>query len=248
MSSACPYPAWTPPRSLPLTVVPEHSCPYFPERRATLRAFARNRLEPADYEAYMNAGFRRSGTVFYQPVCHGCRLCLPIRVPVKQFHPGKTQRRCARRNDDLVVEIQSPVPTPRKFDLYTRYVSQWHAAPEPPAWQEFVSFLYESPVDSIEMTYHDAQGRLLAVGLCDIGPTILSSLYFYFDPAHAHRSLGVFGALNEIALARRAGLSWYYLGYWVNGCASMQYKADYHPHEILYPDGIWRPENKIAAP
>jgi arginine-tRNA-protein transferase len=140
------------------------------------------------------------------------------------------------------VEIQPPVPTPEKFGLYARYLSEWHTTPEPPEWHEFVSFLYESPVESIEMTYRDPAGRLLAVGLCDIGPTILSSLYFYFDPAEAHRGLGVFGALNEIAMARRAGLRWYYLGYWVKGCPSMGYKADYHPHEILHPDGIWHPE------
>jgi arginine-tRNA-protein transferase len=189
----------------------------------------------------MNAGFRRSGTVFYQPICRSCRLCLPIRVPVAQFHPNKSQRRCARRNHGLDIKIQSPVPTSEKFDMYARYLSVWHATPEPPEWREFVSFLYDSPVDSLEMTYRDPNGRLLAIGLCDIGPTILSSLYFYFDPEAAHRSLGVFGALNEIALARHAGLPWYYLGYWVKGCISMQYKADYRPHEILHPDGLWRP-------
>jgi arginine-tRNA-protein transferase len=247
MLPASPYPAWPPPRPLPLAVIPEHPCPYFPDRRATLRAFARDRLEPADYEAFMDAGFRRSGTIFYQPICSGCRLCLPIRVPVDQFHPSKSQRRCARRNQDLEIQIQSPAPTLDKFELYRHYLAQWHHSAEPPTWKEFTAFLYDSPVDSIEMTYHDPAGQLIAVGLCDVGPTILSSLYFYFDPDHASRSLGVFGALTEIELARRHGLRWYYLGYWVNGCASMQYKADYRPHEILHPDGLWRPGGESAG-
>ncbi len=86
------------------------------------------------------------------------------------------------------------------------------------------------------------------MGLCDIGPTILSSLYFYFDPDHARRGLGVFGALSEIALARRRGLKWYYLGYWVNGCSAMQYKADYRPHQILHTDGQWRAPDESPAP
>jgi arginine-tRNA-protein transferase len=43
----------------------------------------------------------------------------------------------------------------------------------------------------------------------------------------------------EIALARELGKDWLYLGFWIPGCPTMDYKAGYRPHEIL-ADGIWR--------
>lgn len=236
----CPYPALPPPMPLSLTVLPDERCPYLPDRMATVRALRADRMNPADYEGLMNAGFRRSGSIFYQPICRGCRRCLPIRVAVEQFRPDKTQRRRLRQNQELDIRIQSPRPSHEKFALYSRYLQQWHGAAKPPEPDEFISFLYESPVDTIEMLYHSTAGQLLAVGLCDVGPTCLSSIYFYFDPDHARRSLGVFGALTEIQYARRLGLPWYYMGYWVEGCQSMQYKSDYRPHQILHPDGQWR--------
>jgi arginyl-tRNA--protein-N-Asp/Glu arginylyltransferase len=44
----------------------------------------------------------------------------------------------------------------------------------------------------------------------------------------------------EIAFAARANIPHYYLGYWVRDCASMRYKADFRPFELLGPDGVWR--------
>jgi arginine-tRNA-protein transferase len=38
----------------------------------------------------------------------------------------------------------------------------------------------------------------------------------------------------------RRGLPYAYLGYFVKGCRSMEYKGHFKPSEILYPDGTWR--------
>jgi arginine-tRNA-protein transferase len=196
------------------------------------------------YQDLMDAGFRRSGRMVYQPVCRGCRACVPIRVPVARFRPGKSQRRCARRNADLHVTVaRRPVPTDEKFALHRRYMSQWHGAREPESRGEFEAFLYESPVDTIEFTYRagGATGPLLAVGICDVcPPRSLSSVYFWFDPAQARRGLGTYGALVEIERARAVGLEHYYLGYWVRACAAMSYKCAFRPYELLDTDGNWR--------
>ncbi len=197
-------------------------------------------MTPALYEAYMNAGFRRSGKMIYQPACPGCRACLPLRVIVSHFRPGKTQRRTLRHNHDLRLAIDDPSPSDEKFELFARYESQWHQSREPTSWENFVAFLYDSPVQTCEMTYRDANGKLMGVGICDIGPTTLSSVYFYFAPEESSRSLGTYSALREIECARQRDLAHYYLGYWVNGCGAMEYKANYHPHEIFHPDGQWR--------
>jgi arginine-tRNA-protein transferase len=188
----------------------------------------------------MDAGFRRSGRLIYQPACAGCRLCRPLRVPVERFAPTKSQRRCDRANKDLIVTEHAAEPSDEKFALYQRYVTDWHGKTELPGFDEFVSFLYDSPVQTIEFQYREVGGQLLAVGICDICELSLSSVYFYFDPRQAKRGLGTVGALTEIAFARRRGIPYYYLGYWVRGCGSMEYKANFRPHEVLGADGVWR--------
>jgi leucyl-tRNA---protein transferase len=222
-----------------LVVLPEHECAYLPERQTRLRAFMTHRMAPAVYDAFMDAGFRRSGKMVYQPICRGCRACQPIRVLVDRFHPSKSQRRVVRRNLDLAVTIAEPEPTDEKLQLYRRYMRDWHGG-DHLSRESFERFLYESPVATAECCYRDAVGRLLAVGICDLSPRVLSSVYFYFDPAEANRGLGNFGALWELQWAQRLGVRYYYLGYYVAGCTSMQYKSGFGPCEILCGDGQWR--------
>ena len=50
---------------------------------------------------------------------------------------------------------------------------------------------------------------------------------------------GTFGAMYELDWARRSQLPFYYLGYWVRGCGAMEYKAYFHPSEVLQSDGKW---------
>src|SRR6476659_1768264 len=114
------YPAIPPPLRVRLVVAPEHPCPYLPGRTARSRAFWAERLPGSVYHQFMDAGFRRSGKVFYQPACRGCRECWPMRVPVAGFRASKSQRRSWRRNQDLVVAAGEVAATDEKFDLYLR--------------------------------------------------------------------------------------------------------------------------------
>jgi arginyl-tRNA--protein-N-Asp/Glu arginylyltransferase len=236
------YPSHPPPVNVPLVVLPEHDCSYLPGRQALSRAFMVGRMPGEMYHALMDAGFRRSGKLVYQPVCPGCRACVPLRVPVETFVPSKSQRRCVRKNADIRVVIGPAEPTEEKFDLYRRYIRQWHGRDDAEGgWEAFVSFLYDSPVQTLEFSYRDGEGRLLAVGICDICPRSLSSVYFYHDPANSRRGLGTLGAIHEIEAAQAWDIPYYYLGYWINGCGAMQYKSGFRPCEILHPDGVWRP-------
>lgn len=228
-----------PPVQIQLTVLPEVECPYLPGRKETLRAVMVSAIDGEMYRAFMDAGFRRSGRMLYQPMCDACDECVPLRVEVNRFQPSDSQKRVWRRNHDLRVTAKTPELTEEKFDLYTRYVRDWHERPDEARWEALESFLYDSPTETIEFEYRDASGALLAIGICDLSRTSLSSVYFYFDPAEARRSLGTYGALYELAWAQERGLTHYYLGYWVRDCRAMAYKASFKPHQTMQPDGAW---------
>jgi leucyl-tRNA---protein transferase len=248
------YPHLPVPYGVRLTVLPDTPCPYLPGKRSTSRATLITDVAPAVYLRFMDAGFRRSGRLLYQPVCAGCRECRQMRVLVDAFAPDKSQRRCARRNTDLLSTIESPEPTTEKFEVYRRYVMQWHRHDEAPTMSDFAEFLYDSPivtdsghVGTVEICHRDASGRLLGVGICDVTPLGLSSVYFYFDPEVASRGIGTFGALFEINYARTLGLPYYYLGYLVRDCSTMSYKANYKPYELLDMDGRWRKAGSLIV-
>ena len=237
------YPALPPPVAVELTLLGEHDCNYLPGRPAQSRAVRANRIDPRLYHEFMNANFRRSGDVLYQPVCRSCRACVAVRVPVAEFVASKSQRRVWGKNQDLLVGVGIPEPGDEKFDLYRRYLVDRHdGSMNADDRDGFEAFLYRSPVDTLEFTYRTAEGKLIAVGICDVCDQSLSSVYFYFDPDESRRSPGIFGALYELEFCRRHAVPMYYLGYWVAGCRTMEYKTRFTPTEYLSGDGVWRRE------
>jgi arginyl-tRNA--protein-N-Asp/Glu arginylyltransferase len=225
-------------------------CPYLRDRMARSEALYASRIDPAAYQELMNMGFRRSGKLVYRPACERCRECVPIRVPVVQFRSSRSQRRVWRRNADLHVALGPPHPSDEKWRIYVEYLRHRHDGTMSEDRHDFEDFLYAAVTDTLEMVYR-VDDRIVAVGIVDLCPTCLSSVYFYFDPAESRRGLGTFGALWEIEECRRRGLAYWYAGYYVQGCPSMNYKANFRPHELLGPDGIWRPapaRHKEASP
>ena len=234
-------PSPAPPVSVRLTTLPDVPCPYLPGRVETIRAIMASSIDGDTYRAFMDAGFRRSGRMIYQPICRTCSECRQIRVLTQAFTPTASQRRVGRKNADVAVTVGPPDLTDEKLAVYHRYLADQHGKPGESDEASLRNFLYDSPTDTLEFVYRDPAGRLLAVGICDVSSTSLSSVYFYYDPADAARSLGTFGAVYEIAWAAERGLPYYYLGYWVRDCPAMTYKANFRPAEVLSEDGGWCP-------
>jgi arginine-tRNA-protein transferase len=234
------YPSWPLPVLQEVTTAESHECSYLPGRAASFRAFQSNHMTGEEYQQWMDAGFRRSGSIIYQPACAGCRECRPLRVPIERFSPSKGQRRVMRRNEDLQVRVGRPEPTAEKWELYDRYQREWHDGKQAGDILGFISFLYRSPVETVEFEYRDTAEKLMGVGLCDVSAKSVSSVYFYFDPAQSGRSLGTFSALYEMLWARNMKIPYWYAGYWISGCRTMEYKARFRPCEILDTDGEWR--------
>lgn len=87
-------------------------------------------------------------------------------------------------------------------------------------------------------------GSLVAVALTDVLVNGLSMVYSFFDTDLDGRSLGTFMILDHVERARKMGLPYVYLGYWVRGSRKMEYKTRFQPQEHLTMTG-W--ERKTPA-
>jgi arginine-tRNA-protein transferase len=199
-----------------------------------------HRLTPRLYGLFLDQNFRRLQDLVYRPQCDGCRECRQLRVDTRRFRPTRAQRRCARRNADVVAELGRPQPSAEKHALYARYLETRHDGSMSGSWEEFCDFLHSAPEMTREVVFR-AAGRLVGAGIFDVAGEALSAVYFYFDPELEARSPGTFNVLWLIDEAKRRGCPWLYLGYYVAGSPRMAYKASFHPHEILGDDGRFRP-------
>ncbi|MCM8731745.1 arginyltransferase [Hephaestia sp. GCM10023244] len=231
-------------------------CPYLPgrqERKVFTELSGPHAAELND--ALGRIGFRRSQAVAYRPSCAGCTACQSVRVVADEFHPNSTQRRVLRRNADLDVRACRPWATDEQFDLLRRYLAARHPGGGMASMDEgdYADMVEQSPVSSFVIEYREPApageiGRLVGACLTDRQADGLSMIYSFFDPAHAERhGLGNFIIMDHILRARAVALPYIYLGYWVKGSRSMEYKTRYRPIEVLGPQG-WKllPEDEEA--
>ena len=177
------------------------------------------RLTPDLFDQLLEQGDRRSGPLLYRPSCPACTACEAIRVHVPSFRPTRSQRRAARRNDDVTVERLRPSVSAEHLRLYNRHSRERGLSlrEQPATETDYRFFLVETCADTWEIQYR-VDGRLIAVSILDLGREAVSSVYHYFDPDEARRSMGVFSVLREIELCRELGMEWYYLGLYVEAC------------------------------
>lgn len=230
---------WVPQLGLPVLRGERDLCPYLPDRESEQVYLVGTAPGAREYRALLDQRFRRNGLVYYRPDCPTCRACVPIRVVVARFRPSRSQRRVARRNADVDVCCGPPSVDDEHFALFREYQAIVH--PEDPQYDRalFAQFLGASLIPTFELRFRCA-GRLVGVSVVDACGDALSSVYCYYDPQEARRSLGVFTGLAEIEECRRRGLRYWYLGYHVAGCRKMEYKSRFRPHELLGADGVWR--------
>lgn len=221
-------------------------CPYLPgrmERKVFTELTGQHAGELND--ALGRIGFRRSQNVAYRPSCADCSACVSVRIVNNEFHPNGTQRRLLKRNQDLVTSACKPWSTAEQFQLLQKYLSARHPGGGMTGMDDvdYADMVEQTPVDTYVIEYRlpgdgDAQGRLVGACLTDRQADGLSMIYSFFDPAIEDRQgLGSYIILDHVMRARKAGLPYVYLGYWVKGSARMAYKTRYRPMEVLGPNG-----------
>ncbi|MFT6958251.1 MAG: arginyl-tRNA--protein-N-Asp/Glu arginylyltransferase [Halieaceae bacterium] len=227
-------------RDLKVYTTYPHSCSYLADQQATtLFIDPRQEIDQKLYSSLSLLGFRRSGNNVYRPHCAQCNACVPSRLPVRDFQPSRSQKRTLRRNLDLTVKQTDDIRDDESYDLYRRYIEQRHADGDmfPPDREQYESFL-NNAWDCTRYFRFYRKSRLISVAVVDVMVDGLSAIYTFFEPEEERRSLGTYAVLWQIEQAREMGLDYLYLGYWIQNCQKMSYKADYKPLE-LFLDGSW---------
>jgi arginine-tRNA-protein transferase len=227
-------------------------CPYLPgqeERKVFTHLVGERAAELNDLLTH--GGFRRSQSIAYRPACENCRACVSVRVVVEDFKPTRSMRRIVARNADIASDLRAGAPTSEQYSVFRSYLDARHrdGGMADMTVLDYAMMVEDSHVETRLIEYRRRQphrplkgrggGELLAVALTDVLGDGLSMVYSFFESDQSTRSLGTFMILDHIERARRMGLAYVYLGYWVQGSRKMDYKGRFLPQERLTPEG-WR--------
>jgi arginine-tRNA-protein transferase len=203
-----------------------------------------------------HGGFRRSQSIAYRPACDQCRACVSVRVVANEFRLSRNFRKVMARNADITGEQRSAVPTSEQYSVFRAYLDQRHrhGGMADMTVLDYAMMVEDSHVETRIIEYRRrgtgqggaasaGSGRgsdLVAVALTDVLSDGLSMVYSFFEPSEESRSLGTFMILDHILRARRQGLPFVYLGYWIEGSKKMDYKGRYLPQQRLAASGWLR--------
>ncbi|ODQ67270.1 hypothetical protein NADFUDRAFT_40437 [Nadsonia fulvescens var. elongata DSM 6958] len=81
--------------------------------------------------------------------------------------------------------------------------------------------------------YH--HGKLICMGVLDLLPRGIVSVYLMWDPDYASSALGRISAMREIALTMELQREYYMMGFYIHDCPKMIYKRGFKPSYILDP-------------
>jgi arginine-tRNA-protein transferase len=225
-------------------------CPYLSGRlERKLFTHLTHDKPPALIDNLLKGGFRRSQNIAYMPYCEGCQSCISVRVLVDEFVPKRSFRRVLDANGDLDAQRLQATPTSEQYSLFRAYIDARHAdgGMADMTVLDYAMMVEDSIVDTFLTEYRirregdnpsQAHKRpLAAVALCDRLSDGISMVYSFYDPELQRRGLGTYMILEHIAYARRIGVPYLYLGYWIQGSPKMGYKKRFQPQEYLTGTG-----------
>ena len=143
----------------------------------------------------------------------------------------------------------TPSPSSEQYSLFRRYLDARHAngGMADMTVLDYAMMVEDTHVSTTMVEYRfrgpdsgvtgRGEGAVIATALTDVLADGLSMVYSFYDPNYSERSLGTFMILDHIRRARKLGLPYVYLGYWVDGSPKMHYKTRFRPQERLGPRG-----------
>ncbi|KAG9128339.1 Arginyl-tRNA--protein transferase 1 [Ceratobasidium sp. 392] len=167
------------------------------------------------------------------------------------------------------VTVEPSSFTDEKYQLFLQYQQSIHddTGNSPDGFKRFLvesairlePILYKNPpakpspypLPTHYGSYHQmyrVDGKLVAIGVIDILPGCVSSVYFIYAEGWGIWSLGKISAIREATLAKElhdAGadvVDSLYMGFYIHSCPKMKYKGEYDPSYLLDPESYtWHP-------
>jgi len=215
----------------------DYECAYIPENKVRMNYKYIPRATTEYATAVIQRGWRRFGKYYFHPVCNGCDACKSLRIDVEAFKHSRSQKKALKRNVNTRIIVQKPSLTQMHIDLYDKY---HNFKSDKDGWkqksisqQEYHENFVDGAHEFGKEVLYIVDDKLVGVDLIDVLDDGISSIYFFYDPDYAHLSLGKFSLYKQIEMAKQRKLAWIYLGYYVKECASLNYKAEYKPNQIL---------------
>jgi len=215
------------------------SCAYFKEKFSISHVIHFNdkeKISPELFEKYLEKGYRRFGRVLYKNICPHCRMCVPIRIRVGNFKLSGSQKRVLKKNRKTNMEIKPHEFCADNFYLFNNYRGNKHNS-EFLSEFEFKIYYCESIIDTYDFNYK-IDDNVIGIGIVDKGKSSISTVYFYFDVNYGKFSPGTYSIIKEIEYCQKNGIEYYYLGYYLKSHSTMDYKANFKPHQ-LYLNNEW---------
>lgn len=216
-------------------------CSYLADQTARLpMCLPTSTVSRSRFDKLMEAGYRRTGTFYYNTQCPNCSACEPLRLDVNRFQLSRSFRRVIQRASGLRIELDKPEADERRVELFNlhRQGRQLARSDADLGVQDYRSFLMHAPNLSLELSIWQAD-KLLSVAITDVGQDCLSAVYCCFDPEYSELSLGTLSILKQIELALAQKMKWLYLGLYVAANQHLSYKARFKPHQRRI-NGCWQ--------
>jgi arginine-tRNA-protein transferase len=218
-------------------ITPLEQCPYLADERQQLEYFYAIDVTDEELDRLLEEGWRKFGVYYFRPDCPDCNKCVSIRIPVRSFIHSKSLRRIFKKNSQTEVTFSPLIFDEEIFDIYRQHSREKFGLDA--TFEDFISAYYISSCPSIQSEYR-VDGKLFAAGFLDVSTRGLSSVYFVYRSEYSHLRPGIFSILKEVAHTAQLGLEYYYLGYWVDGNARMEYKNSFAGSEKHdRRSGVW---------
>ena len=225
-----------------------YECSYLRGRIARSQVATPNHLiDSTTYSDLVALGFRRSGVFTYRPNCDTCQECRPVRLPVAEFVPNRSQRRTVKSHAHLSAHEVPLRFSEEHYQLYHRYQLSRHSGGgmDSDDREQFSHFLLQTHIETRVIEFRE-DGVLRIVSIIDVLESGLSSVYTFYEPDLAAQSLGTYAILWQIEQCRQLGLPYLYLGYWISRSRKMAYKTNFRPIETLRAGG-WQALTELTA-
>lgn len=217
-------------------------CSYLPNQQEQLVFLLPEQpLDATLYQQLLQLNFRRSAEQVYTPHCPSCRACQSVRIAPEHFIPSRSQRRLLNKAARLGWQYHlDNVTSGDYYPLFADYISSKHAdgSMYPPAPEQLDGMIRCSWL-SVRLLKQFYQGELVAVSIVDETDDALSAVYTFYQPAVSQFSPGILAILFLLQAAMQRQKKWVYLGYQIDACQKMAYKAAFLPQQ-RFIQGQWR--------